>query len=176
MNSPGQSPGSKETGLEPLRGSTPQPYRQMSYRQIFYQVVFGTKHRLPTIPEASERELYRYIYGIIQNLGCKLYRINGMPDHIHICSDLHPGISLNNYIKQIKVASSMWMKAHGGFPEFTNWQDDYGAFTYNVKEKDTVIEYVKNQKEHHRKESFYDEYKRLLTEHGILFNKKYLLQ
>lgn len=146
-----------------------------SYRQIFYQIVFGTKNREATLPETNENELYKYIWGIINNHKCKLYRINGMADHIHIFSDLHPSVSLSDFVKDIKVASSIWMKANGKFPHFSSWQDGYGAFTYSIREKDKIIEYIKNQKEHHKKETFYDEYKRLLAEQGIEFDEKYLL-
>ena len=146
----------------------------MSYRQIYYQIVFGTKNREATITEAYCEELYKYIWGVIKNSNCKLYRINGIEDHIHIFSDLHPSLSLADYVKDIKVASNIWMKESGKFPEFKGWGDGYGAFTYSTKEKDTVIEYIKNQKEHHKSESFYDEYRRLLMEHGIKFDEKYL--
>ena len=147
----------------------------MSYRQIFYQIVFGTKYREPTITEANCEELYKYISGIIKNKNCSLYRINGVEDHIHIFSDLHPSMSLARYVKDIKVASSIWMKECGKFPEFKAWQVRYGAFTYSIREKDMIINYVKKQKEHHKSESFYDEYKRLLIENGIEFDEKYLL-
>ena len=147
----------------------------MSYRQIFYQIVFGTKYREPTIAEGHCEELYKYIWGIIKNHNCKLYRINGVEDHIHIFSDLHPSVSLADYIKDIKVASSLWMKQCGKFPLFRGWQDAYGAFTYSIREKDMIINYVKNQKEHHKTKSFLDEYKRMLREHGIEFEEKYLL-
>jgi putative transposase len=147
----------------------------MSYRQIFYQIVFGTKNREAAITDVHCNELYKYIWGIIKNNDCKLYRINGIEDHIHIFCDLHPSLSLSDYIKNIKVASSLWMKETGKFPGFTGWQDSYGAFTYSIKEKDAVIDYIKNQKEHHKSESFYDEYKRLLLENGIEFDEKYLL-
>lgn len=146
----------------------------MSYKQIYYQIVFGTKHRKPTIAEEHCEELYKYIWGIIKNNKCKLYRINGIEDHIHIFSDLHPTVALADYVKDIKVASSIWMKENGKFPEFEGWQDGYGAFTYSLKEKDMIINYVKNQKEHHKRETFYDEYKRLLIENGIEFDEKYL--
>ncbi len=96
-----------------------------------------------------------------------LYRVNGKEEHIHIFSDLHPSVSLANYIKDIKVSSSLWMKGSGLFPNFKGWQDGYGAFTYSIKEKDIIIDYIKNQKEHHKTENFYDEYKRLLIENGI---------
>ena len=146
-----------------------------SHRQIIYQLVFGTKNRESTIPENHCADLYKYIWGIIKNKNCKLYRINGVEDHIHILSDLHPSVSLSDYIKDIKVASSLWMKEHGRFPHFKGWADGYGAFTYSMREKDILINYVKNQKEHHKSETFYDEYKRLLIENGIEFDEKYML-
>ncbi len=147
----------------------------MAYRQIFYQIVFGTKYRKPTINKEFETELYKYIYGIIKNKNCKLYRINGIEDHIRIMSDLHPTVCLSDYIKDIKVASSLWMKESGKFPLFEGWQDKYGALTYSIRERDMIINYIKNQKEHHKTESFYDEFKRLLIENGIEFDEKYLL-
>ncbi len=146
-----------------------------TYRQIFYQVVFGTKNRKQTIVKTHDEELYKYISGIIKNKNCKLYCINGVEDHIHIMSDLHPSISLADYVKEIKVASSIWMKECGRFPAFEGWQDGYGAFTYSVREKGMIINYIKNQKEHHRSESFYDEYRHLLIDNGIEFDEKYLL-
>ncbi|WP_008583548.1 IS200/IS605 family transposase [Niabella soli] len=147
----------------------------MSYRQIFYQIIFATKNRCKTITEAHCEELYKYIWGIIKNKKCKLYRINGTEDHIHIFSDLHPSISLADYIRDIKASSSIWMKNNSRFPEFRGWQESYGAFTYSIKERSTITSYVKNQKEHHKIEPFYDEYKRLLIENGVAFDEKYLL-
>lgn len=147
----------------------------MSYRQIFYQIVFGTKNREATIDERHCEELYKYIWGVIKNSNCKLYRINGTEDHIHIFSDIHPSISLADYVKKIKVSSSLWMKENGSSPKFNGWQEGYGAFTYSIKEKDIVIDYIKNQKTHHKSENYIDEYKRILLENGIEFDEKYLL-
>ena len=145
-----------------------------TYKQIFYHIVFGTKNRESTLTEKHQEELYKYIWGVIKKRHCTLYRINAMEDHLHIFSDLHPAISLSNYINEIKVASSGWMKESGLFPRFTHWQEGYGAFTHSVKEKDNIIAYVKNQKQHHKTESFYDEYKRILIENEIPFEEKFL--
>ncbi len=147
-----------------------------SYRQTYYQIIFGTKYRNPTIDRKYDKELYAYIYGIITKQKCKLYRINGIEDHIHIFSDLHPSLSLAQYVQDIKVASNLWMKDSGKFPYFEGWQVGYGAFTYSIRERDMIINYVKNQKQHHHdKENYYDEYKRLLNENGIKFDEKYFL-
>ncbi len=146
-----------------------------SFKQIYYQIVFGTKYREPTIAEEHCEELYKYIWGVIEKKNCKLYLINGVEDHIHIFCDLHPTVALADLIKDIKVASNLWMKESGKFPDFTSWQDGYGAFTYNIRERDKIINYVKKQKEHHKKETYYDEFKRLLIENGIEFDEKYML-
>ena len=147
----------------------------MSHRQILYQIVFGTKNRERTINEENSTELYKYIWGIVNKNNCKLYRINGVEDHIHILSDLNPSLSLAAYVKDIKVASSIWLKESGKFPKFKGWQEGYGAFTYSLNEKQTIINYIKNQKEHHKTESSFDEYKRLLNEQGIAFDPKFLV-
>ena len=146
-----------------------------SYRQIYYHIVFGTKYRQSTIAEAYCEELYKYISGVIENKKSKLCRINGVEDHIHILSDLHPSVSLADFVKDIKVSTSIWMKESCKFPAFTGWQEGYGAFTCSVRSRDRIINYIKNQKEHHKKKSFIDEYKALLTEHEIEFDERYLL-
>jgi putative transposase len=146
-----------------------------SYRQIICQIIFGTKKHLLTIDEEHCEELYKYIWGIIKNKNSRLYRINGVENHIHILCDLHPSIALADYVKDIKVASSIWLKESGKFPKFESWQEGYAAFTYSFKEKDILIEYIKNQKQHHKRESFRDEYVRLLRENGVEFDEKYLM-
>jgi REP element-mobilizing transposase RayT len=146
-----------------------------TYKQVFYHIIFSTKYREPTITDAHCHELYNYIFGIIRKKGGHLYRINGAEDHLHIFSDLHPSITLSDYIKDIKIASSFWMKEQGSFPAFNNWQEGYAAFTHSIKEKDAIVEYIKAQKEHHKKENFFNEYKRLLMEAGITFDEKHLL-
>lgn len=146
-----------------------------TYRQIFYQIVFSTKNREATLNEDHAETLYKYIRGIIDERHCKLYRIGGREDHLHIFSDLHPSISLADFVKEIKQGSANWMKRSGFFPKFDKWQDGYGAFTCSIKEKQRGINDIKKQKEHHQTESFYEEYKRLLTENGIAFEEKYLL-
>src|SRR5215211_455758 len=111
-----------------------------TYRQILYQIVFGTKNREATIAETHTEKLYKYIWGVVKKHDCRLYRINGMEDHLHIFSDLHPSVSLSDYIKDIKVSSSLWMKDSGQFPMFKGWQEGYGAFTCSIREKAIIID------------------------------------
>jgi REP element-mobilizing transposase RayT len=88
--------------------------------------------------------------------------------------DLHPTIALSDLIKDIKVSSAIWLKNHNEFKSFSGWAEGYAALTLSYMDQDRVIEYIKMQKEHHKKESFIEEYRRLLIEAGIEFDLKYL--
>ena len=146
-----------------------------TYTHILYQIVFGTKNREHTLTAPNRQELFKYIAGILKKKNCHLYRINGVEDHLHIVTHLHPSVALASLVKDIKLASSDYIKSSGLFQKFGGWQDGYGAFTYTIKEKDRLIEYVKNQEEHHKIKTFREEYVGLLNEHGIEFDEKYLL-
>lgn len=146
-----------------------------SYHQILYHIVFSTKNRARSLSNEESTELYKYIWGIIKNHNCHLYRINGVEDHIHIVCDLHPSCKLSDLIKDVKVASSLWVKNSRRFPDFTGWADGYAAITLSIKEKDTVINYIKNQREHHKKISFAEEYREFLDSNGIKYDEKYII-
>jgi putative transposase len=146
-----------------------------TYTQILYQIIFSTKHREHSLEKENLNELFKYIWGILKNKKCHLYQIGGVTDHIHILTHLHPSIALSGLVKDIKLASSQHIKEHNLFPKFNGWQDGYGAFTYSIKEKERLINYVKNQEEHHRKITFREEYINLLNEHAVDFDEKYLL-
>jgi putative transposase len=143
--------------------------------KILYQIVFSTKLRERTLTKEERPELFKDIWGISQNKKCHLYRINGVEDHIHIVTDLHPTVALSSLVKDIKLGSSSFIKEKGIFPQFGGWQEGYAAFTYHISAKDNLIEYVKNQEIHHAKKTFRDELKEILHEHGVQYNEKYLL-
>jgi REP element-mobilizing transposase RayT len=136
--------------------------KMSSYRQILYHIVFRTKNSKKSLPHGNIRELLAYIAGTIKNKNCFLYRINGMEEHIHLLSDLHPGVALADYIRDIKTSSSLWLKQNRSFHDFDGWADGYAAVTYAYRDRDMIINYIKNQQEHHKKESFEEEYRKLL--------------
>ncbi len=144
-----------------------------SYRQILYHLIFRTKNSKKTIPLKQSDKLFAYISGIIKNKNDHLYQINGMENHIHILSDLHPGVALADYMRDIKTASSVWLKHQEEFPLFDGWADGYAALTYSYREKDILINYIKNQQNHHRKESFEVELRRLLESQGIQVDERF---
>ena len=145
-----------------------------SYRQILYHIVFCTHDRANTLPSESHEDLYKYICGIIRKRNSILYRINGTENHIHILSDIHPTVSLADFIKEIKTVSNFWMKSAGNFPDFHSWSAGYAALTYANRDKEMIVNYIKKQKEHHKKVTFEDEYRALLTEHGIIWDERYI--
>ena len=145
-----------------------------TYTQILYQIVFSTKYRERTLDKSDRQALFQFIWGVLKNKRCHLYRINGVEDHLHIVTHLHPSVSLANLVKDIKLASSAYIKETGLFPHFRGWQDGYGAFTYSIESKHNLIEYVKRQEEHHKKESPREELIRLLQEQQVDFKEQYL--
>jgi putative transposase len=145
-----------------------------TYRRSLHHIIFATKHRANTLPDESRQELYAYINGICSNLNCHVYRIGGYRDHIHMLIDLHPSVALADLVRTIKINSSRWMKESGTFPNFDHWQDGYAAFTVTWTDRDALIEYIKNQEEHHREVSLLDEFKEMLVEMGIEIDERYL--
>ena len=146
-----------------------------TYTQIFWQLVYSTKDRNPVLLQENRPKLFRYIGGILRNKDCFLYQINGIEDHIHIFTHIHPSIAVADIVKDIKQATNKYIKKSEIFPDFTDWQKGYGAFTYSIREKQKLINYVKNQEEQHKSISFINEYKQLLIENEIEFDEKYLL-
>jgi len=146
-----------------------------TYTQILYQIVFSTYKREETLIPADRQELFRYMTGILQNKKCHLYRINGVSDHLHIVTHLHPSVSLASLIKDIKLASSEHIKKNKLFLKFNGWQEGYGAFTYSFRDKDRLIEYVKNQEIHHQVKTSRAEFIELLDENEIEYDEKYFI-
>src|SRR6056297_1931878 len=146
-----------------------------TYTQILYQIVFSTKHRNRALIKKNREALFKDIWGILKNNKCHLYRVNGVEDHIHIITHIHPCVSPSSLVKDIKLGSSDYIKRNNLFPDFHGWQDGYAAFTYSIKEKQRLIEYVANQEEHHKAISFKEELIHLLNEHDVVFEEKYLL-
>ena len=96
-----------------------------TYGYALYQIVFSTKYREKTLIKTNREELYRYIWGVLKNKKCYLYRIGGVDDHLHIIVDLHPSQSLSNLIKDIKLSTSDFIKDKELFPNFGGWQNGY---------------------------------------------------
>ncbi len=145
-----------------------------TYTQILYHIVFSTKSRNEVLHKENRDRLFRYMAGILSKNKCICPIINGVEDHVHILTHIHPSISLSDLIKDIKVGSSLFIKQNDLFPGFENWQSGYGAFTHSWSHLNRLVGYVENQEEHHRKVSYKEELIQLLQDHGVPYDEKYL--
>ncbi|MEQ8363028.1 MAG: IS200/IS605 family transposase [Cyclobacteriaceae bacterium] len=147
-----------------------------SYTQIHIHIVFVVKYRAAMILHDWKDELYKYITGIVQTHGHKMIIINGMPDHLHVLLGMRPTQSLSDLMQDIKGSSSKWINERKFTRSRFEWQSGYGAFSYSKSELNNVVEYIKNQENHHKKKSFMAEYKDLLNEFSIDFDERYLFR
>ncbi len=145
-----------------------------TFSQIYIQVVFAVKHREALIDTSWEVRLYQYITGIVQNKGQKMLAINGMPDHIHFFIGMKPNCCLSDLVREVKKSSNDMINENKLSPSKFNWQEGYGAFSYNHSQIDNVVKYILNQKEHHKKVLFQEEYIDFLKKFEIEYNEKYL--
>ena len=141
----------------------------MSYTRLLFHIVFRTKHSIPAINMEHENELYRYIWGYIKNKDCILYRIGGMPDHIHMLIQIRATILLSDFMRDLKTATSKYLQepCREAFPMFSGWGKSYCAISCSPMEKDSVVDYIKGQKVHHKKTSFQEELLKIFSENNI---------
>ena len=137
-------------------------------------LVFSTKNREPLITHGVRDALHGYMATVLQNLACAPVLINSVEDHAHLLFDLARTVSISQVVEDVKKASSKWIKTQG--PEFASfaWQSGYGAFAVSESNVEAVREYVANQREHHRKKSFQEEYQQFLERHRIAFDERYV--
>ncbi|HET6227898.1 MAG TPA: IS200/IS605 family transposase [Bacteroidia bacterium] len=129
-----------------------------TFSQIYVQIVFAVKRRESLIDSSWEDELHKYISGIIDKKNQKLFAINGMPDHIHILLSLAPTCAISDLVREIKKSSTNFIKEKKFLTREFQWQEGYGVFSYNKSILPNVIAYIHNQKEHHKKIDFMDEF------------------
>ena len=144
-----------------------------TYTQIHIHAVFTVQNRACVIHKRWQEELYRYITGIVQNHGHKVLAINGMPDHVHLFFGMRPTQSLSELMQAVKGDSSKWINEKQLVRGRFSWQEGYGAFSYSKSHVPNVIQYIKNQEQHHRTRTFIEEYHDLLDKFGVSFEKRY---
>ncbi len=145
-----------------------------TYSNLFYHIVFSTKGRVDFISPDIENRVWAYIGGIARKHGITALQVGGMENHIHALTMAKPVHSPREVAQWLKGESSKWI--HEEFPHLQNfgWQDGYGVFSVSKSQAPDVIEYIKKQREHHKKQTFEDEYVSLLKLHGIEYDDRYL--
>jgi REP element-mobilizing transposase RayT len=140
----------------------------------YIHIVFSTKYRQALISDYIESELHAYLVGICNKLSCQVIKIGGCSDHVHILCLLSKKIALMKLLEEIKSHSSKWIKTKGKQFENFYWQDGYGAFSVNPSEIDVVVKYIANQKAHHTKRGFQDEFRLFLKKYEVEYDEKYV--
>ena len=138
-----------------------------NFIQLYVHLIFSVAHRDAVIANEFADELYRYMAGILKKYGHTPVIINGMPDHVHVLTGLHPAMSVSDTVKQLKQSSSYWINEHRLVRGLFRWQNGYGAFSYGASQIDAVVGYIRNQQEHHRRRTFQEEYRDFLIKYGI---------
>ncbi len=147
-----------------------------TYHQIYLQVVFAVKYRQAVIQQEWKHQLYAVIGNLINETKCKTIIVNGMEDHVHCFLGLKPVVSVSELIKTVKAKSSKYINDHALTPERFEWQEGYGVFSYSQSSVDAMYKYIQNQEEHHKKQTFKDEYQNFLKKYQVAYDDQYLFQ
>lgn len=142
------------------------------FSQIYVHLIFSPKNRGALILPEFEDRLHRYITGIIQERGHKVLAIGGMPDHIHIFVGLKPVESISDLVREVKKSSNAFVVAEKLSKFKFEWQNGYGVFSHSRSQIDAVCKYIRNQKEHHRKKTFQEEFVKFCTDFDVDVGKK----
>ncbi|TAG18266.1 MAG: IS200/IS605 family transposase [Cytophagia bacterium] len=145
-----------------------------TYSQIYIQIVFAVKHRHALIDFSWDERLYQFITGVVQNKEQKMIAINGMPDHIHIFIGMKPSCCLSDLVREIKKSSNHFINENHLSASKFEWQNGFGAFSYSHSHIDNVAKYVLNQKQHHQKRTFKEEYIGFLERFEVPHDDRYI--
>ena len=145
---------------------------QQSLSKVLVHLVFCTKHREPLIHQEIRPRLHAYLLGILGNLKCPSLQTGGIADHVHILFAQSRTMALSEIVEEVKKSSFKWMKSES-VPAF-QWQAGYGAFSIGESQSARVIGYIKEQEEHHRKMTFQEEFRKLLTRYRVEFDERYV--
>lgn len=138
-----------------------------SLNKVWIHAIWATKERLPLISFSVEQKIYNFMYNEFAKMDCKARIINGMPDHIHCLFLLNSQKSVADVIKQSKGGTSHYINSEELINEKFSWQTGYAAYSVSESQQEKVYQYIKNQKQHHLKKSFEEEYNEFLEKFGF---------
>jgi REP element-mobilizing transposase RayT len=147
-----------------------------TYHQVYIQVVFAVKYREAVIANEWKSKVFGVIGNLINETGCNTIIVNGVEDHVHCFLGLKPTISISELMKTVKAKSSKYINGHNLTKSRFEWQEGYGAFSYNHSQMDAVYKYIVNQEEHHKKQTLKDEYLEFLDKFEVPFDEKYIFE
>jgi putative transposase len=147
-----------------------------TYHQIYLQTVFAVKYRNAVIDNAWKNELLGVIGNLINESNCKTIIVNGVEDHVHCFFGLKPVMSVSDVMKIVKAKSSKYINDHSLTKVRFEWQEGYGLFSYGQSQIDAVYKYIQNQEEHHKKQTFREEYVNFLQKFNVPFDEQYIFE
>ena len=145
-----------------------------TYRKVTLQIVFAVKSRHALLRKDWRSDLFKYISGIVNQRGHYSLAINGVEDHLHILIDYNCQELIEDLVREIKKSSNKFINENNLSPYKFEWQTGYGVFSHGYREKGIIIEYIRNQEEHHRKKTFKEEYLSFLKSYEIKFKEDYI--
>jgi putative transposase len=146
-----------------------------SLAQIYLHIVFSTKHRYPWLkPKQLQSDLHAYLAAMLNNMQCPCLIAGGVEDHVHILCRLGRTTTIADLVRDIKKASSSMLTDRSEALRGFHWQNGYGAFSISPSHVEALVAYIHNQEQHHRRESFQDEYRRLLAKYGLEYDERYV--
>ena len=147
-----------------------------TYHQMYIQAVFAVKYREAVIEKIWKEELFGVIGNLVNETECKTILVNGVEDHVHCFFGLQPKVSVSDVMKNAKAKSSKWVNESGLLEHRFEWQKGFGAFSYSHSHIDKVFNYIKNQEAHHKKETFREEYIKMLKAFGVEYDERYIFE
>ena len=144
-----------------------------TYTSLHYHIVFSTNNREAWVSQSIEERVWEYLGGIARNNDIVPLKIGSIDDHVHLVASIPPTLSISRAVQLLKGGSSLWFHETFRRNAFA-WQDGYGAFTVSESQLPEVLRYVEAQREHHRQQTFQEEYRALLDRHGINYDERYL--
>jgi REP element-mobilizing transposase RayT len=145
-----------------------------TYSQIFMHYIFAVQNRISLISNNWQVDLYRYMSGIITNNGHKTFVINRMPDHVHALVSMNPKQTPSDLMHDVKRSSSLWINENRLIPGKFSWQEGFGVFSYGKSQVPSIASYIEQQKQHHERQTFLDEYIQFLRLFEIEFDQRYI--
>ena len=145
-----------------------------SLSSILIHLIFSTKNREPFLSPEIEAELYPYIASIFKVMKSPALIIDGASDHVHTLFSLSRVVTIADLVEEVKTESSKWIKTKGREFQNFHWQNGYGAFSISQSQVSTVKRYIRRQKEHHRRVTFQDEYRRFLAAYEVQYDERYV--
>jgi len=141
---------------------------------LLNHIVISTKHREPWLTDSIRPRSFAYLAGIGRDLGCEVYRVGGMANHVHLAVRLSRTLAIADLLQKLKALSSGWIKKEGSNHAGFGWQGGYGAFSVGPSQLGRLVEYIDGQEEHHRVETFQEEYRRILAKYGVEYDERYV--